>query len=98
MKKLNGNFEYVASSANDSLVIPKNIDRMFRNILAKCDIEPCGVHVCRHTFASMLFKKGIDVKTVSELLGHKDVSVTYNVYIHLIQEQKQQAIDLLDAI
>ena len=44
----------------------------------------------------MLFKKGVDVKTVSELLGHSDVSVTYNTYIHLIKEQKQQAVALLD--
>jgi len=42
-------------------------------------------------FASMLFKNGIDVKTVSALLGHSDVSVTYNTYIHLIKEQEQQA-------
>jgi len=39
----------------------------------------------------MLFKNGIDVKTVSALLGHSDVSVTYNTYIHLIKEQEQQA-------
>jgi site-specific recombinase XerD len=46
----------------------------------------------------MLFKKGVDVKTVSELLGHKDVAVTYNTYIHLIKEQKQQAVDILDTL
>ena len=79
-------------------MIPRNIDRMLRNILTKCNIKPCGVHALRHTYASMLFKKGVDVKTVSELLGHADVSITYNTYIHLIKEQKQQAVTLLDEL
>jgi len=84
--------------ANDAgnICEPRNIDRMFRNILAKCGIKPCGVHALRHTFASMLFKRGVDVKTVSELLGHANVSVTYDRYIHLIKEQKQEAVALLD--
>ena len=96
LRKLNGRYKYVMSSSNDKVVDRSNIDRMFRLILERCEIEPCGVHACRHTFASMLFKKGVDVKTVSELLGHKNVTITYNIYIHLINEQKQQAVDLLD--
>jgi integrase len=44
----------------------------------------------------MLFKKKVDVKHVSEILGHADVRITYQTYIHLIQEQKNSAIDLLD--
>lgn len=96
--KLNGKNEYVMSNSNGNIVNPRNLDRMFRNILTQCKIPLTGVHTLRHTFASMLFKKGIDVKTVSELLGHSDVSITYNTYIHLIKEQKQQAISLLDEL
>ena len=96
IQKINPHSEYVMSTSNNRIYYPRNLDRMFRNILNRCEIEPCGVHVLRHTFASMLLKKGVDVKTVSELLGHSDVSVTYNTYIHLIKEQKQQAVGLLD--
>ena len=98
LKKINAGFEYVMSTSSNNLTNPRNMNRMFGNILSRCGIEPCGVHTLRHTFASMLFKKGIDVKTVSELLGHADVKITYNTYIHLIKEQKQQAIALLDEL
>lgn len=45
-------------------------------------------HELRHTFGSLLIKKGVDIKVVSKLLGHKDISVTYNIYIHVLQEQE----------
>lgn len=89
--------EYVAATKNGKHISPRNIDRTFRQILTAAGIEQSsGVHSLRHTFASMLFKKGVDPKTVSEILGHSDVTVTYNIYIHLIQEQKAKAIELLN--
>jgi integrase len=96
LKKITGDYEYVLTTGNGNPYLPISFDSMFRKILLRSGIKPCGVHVCRHTFASMLFKKGVDVKTVSELLGHADVSTTYNIYIHLIEEQKREAINILD--
>ena len=40
----------------------------------------------------------MEVKTVSELLGYADTGVTYNIYIHLIQEQKVKAIEGLEEL
>ena len=54
------------------------------------------MHTLRHAFASMLFAKGADVKEVSELLGHANVQITYDTYIHLIPEHKAKVISLLD--
>ena len=89
--------KFVAVTKNGNSVPARNIDRAFRQIIKATGIEKtCGVHSLRHTFASMLFKRGVDVKTVSEILGHSDVSVTYNIYIHIIDEQKFTAIDLLN--
>ena len=42
-----------------------------------------GQHVFRHTFATNCYEKGCDVKVLSKFLGHSDVTITYNVYIHL---------------
>lgn len=44
------------------------------------------------------FCKSVDVKTGSKLLGHIDTGVTYNIYIHLIQEQKVKAIERLEEL
>lgn len=97
IKDVTGQYKYVMATETGNNVSGRTYDTMFRKIQESCGFkEIYGVHALRHTFASLLFKKGVDVKTVSEILGHKDVSVTYNTYIHLIQEQKMNAINLLD--
>lgn len=50
---------------------------------AAAGVEYRGMHVFRHTFATNCYYKGMDVKILSRLLGHADVNITYNIYIHL---------------
>lgn len=98
LKTINGESEYVFATSSGKRICPRNIDRMFRSILSNCSIESTGVHSLRHTFASRLFAKGVDVKTVSELLGHSEVGITYDTYIHLIQEQHVVAVETLENV
>lgn len=58
--------------------------------------NPQGIHTLRHTFASLLVKKGIDIKIISEILGHSNVTITYNLYVHFLLEQKAQAVEMID--
>ena len=106
-KKARESIEYLMNNCdnNSSLLISNpegdtlsmsSFSKTFNKILSATDIEPCGLHTLRHTFASRLFKNGVDVKIVSELLGHSNVTITYNTYIHLIKEQKVKAIQSLD--
>lgn len=88
--------DYIFQTKNKTPIRPRNLQNMLDSVLTRVGISHKGLHVLRHTFASMLFAKGIDVKTVSELLGHADVRITYSTYIHLIEAQKSKAIDLLD--
>lgn len=99
--KVNKNNDYVISTQNNKQINPRSIDEMFYSILkhanlAKDKSELCGVHSLRHTFASMLFQNGCDVKVVSEILGHSDTKITENIYIHVIQDQKVKAIQDID--
>ena len=57
-----------------------------------------SLHSLRHTFATILLLHGVDINVVSALLGHEKVSTTYNIYIHVIEAQKTQALDMLDNI
>ncbi len=98
LRGLNDNTPYVFATKNGKRITPRNIDRTFRSILKRCGIACTGVHSLRHTFASRLFAKGVDVKTVSELLGHSDVGITYDTYIHLIQEQRITAVKAIEDI
>lgn len=47
----------------------------------------CNIHGLRHSFGSLLIINGTDIKYVSEVLGHKDISTTYNIYINLTKTQ-----------
>lgn len=49
----------------------------------EANVDYRSVHTLRHTFATNCYNRGCDVKILSKLLGHADVSITYNIYIHL---------------
>lgn len=95
LKSATGNSPFVMTTKNETHVSPRNIDRIFRRIAKAAGFEEekiFGVHSLRHTFATLLLSNGVEIKTVSELLGHSDVTITYNTYIHVIKDQKRKAL------
>lgn len=56
--------------------------------LKKAELEHIRLHDLRHTFATLLLEKGEDIKTIQELLGHKDIGTTLNTYAHVTQKMK----------
>ncbi len=73
---------------------PFNFRKSFETALRKCDIFAIRFHDLRHTFASHLVMAGVDLNTVRELLGHKDLKMTLR-YSHLSPDHKTRAVDLL---
>ena len=73
----------------------KNVSTQWRKILKECDIPHKKFHAIRHTYASMLLKNGVDIKTVGELMGHSAVSIT-QIYLHSTGDQKQDAVDKIN--
>ncbi len=69
--------------------------RTHRSLCEKADIRPTTIHALRHTFASRSIEAGIDVKTVSELLGHTDTQTTWNTYVHSTEDSKKAAADTM---
>ena len=67
----------------------------FSRICEENNISYKGVHTIRHTFGSILVRKGVDIKVISEILGHSTVQFTYDRYIHIIKEMKAQAMNLI---
>lgn len=96
LQKINGGFVYVLSNAKGKPINPRNLNRAHDCILERAGIEHLGIHALRHTFASQLFANKVDIKIISKLLGHSDVSITYNTYIHLIKEALPDATAVLD--
>lgn len=99
--QVTGSNEYVMSTKNGTIVTPRNADRIFRRICIAAgfpDDKVYGLHALRHTFATLLLSNDVDIKTVSELLGHSDVSITYNTYIHVLKEQKAKALQAIPGL
>lgn len=68
----------------------RSYQRTFDNLLKKLNIPHRGFHALRHTFATRALEVGMDVKTLSEILGHKDASVTLRRYAHSLMEHKTE--------
>ncbi len=61
---------------------PRTLQNRFKNILYEAGIEDINFLAIRHTFATKCVNLGFDVKTISKILGHSDVSITLNTYVH----------------
>lgn len=68
-------------------------EKYFENLLRKCNLRKINFHSLRHTFATRCIESGIDVKSLSEILGHANCSVTLNIYVHSSIDQKRKSID-----
>jgi len=90
--------KYVFPTQTGARLVINSLEKQYANVAAHCGIEGTSFHSLRHTFATRLFEKGVEVKNVSELLGHASVAITYNTYIHVIQESKADAVELLDDV
>lgn len=87
-------FKTAANNPYNKDLVNRTLSRMLNNCnVSRKDYTP---HALRHGFGSVLISKGADIKLVSELLGHTDVSFTYNVYIGIFESDKRQAVLLLD--
>lgn len=72
-----------------------NNRRILRRILRKAGFPWAGWHTFRHSFASELIKQGVDVYSVSKILGHKSVSITEKTYLHSSPEHQRKAVEKL---
>ncbi len=96
--RITGKMKYVISTKNGHPVHPSTIERLMKNVRRRAglpDGENLGPHALRHTFASNLFRNGVDIKVISELLGHAEVGITMDVYTHIMGEQKQKALVMI---
>lgn len=91
--KINSKFYVLTSSLE--CIEPRAYRKHFTSILKKLKIKPINFHSLRHTFATNCINLGIDYKTVSELLGHSDISITLNLYVHPNLSQKKKCMNII---
>ncbi|MCI9626488.1 MAG: site-specific integrase [Clostridia bacterium] len=99
VQKLNNkkNSPFVFYSTAGTPLSKRNIYRAFNSLLKKSNITThLTVHSMRHSFATRLLEKGADIKTVSELLGHKSIQITLDIYSHVSSNLKRETVSLLE--
>lgn len=87
---------YVLSNDKLKYTEPRLMQIKFGQMIAECNIEKTNFHALRHTFATRCIEAGVDVKTLSEFLGHSDVKTTLNRYVHSSFELKQKSMEQLE--
>ena len=70
---------------------PDSIAKLHEKILRDTGLEHIRFHDLRHTFATMALQNGVDVKTVSSMLGHYDAGFTLRTYTHATRQMQEQA-------
>ena len=70
---------------------PDSIVNLHRKILRRAGLEPIRLHDLRHTFATLALQNGVDIKTVSWMLGHHDAGFTLRTYTHATVAMQEQA-------
>ncbi len=89
---------YLISGKENKIPEPRVLQNHFKNVLRKCGIEDINFHILRHTFATRCVEVGVDIKSLSEILGHSSVNITLNRYVHPSMEIKQKNINLLSEL
>lgn len=83
---------YILTGRTDKPMEPRTYQYYFESALRQCGIRKRSYHTLRHTYATRCIENRIDVKSVSEMLGHADVTTTLRLYVHPSLDSKRQAI------
>ena len=93
---INNNYVFTDDIGNP--IDDKRPGRNLKSTLVKLSIEPIKFHALRHTYATRLFEANVPPKTVQVLMGHYDISITMDIYTHVMEDTKLEAIEKLNNI
>lgn len=80
---------------SQTFVSPRTYEYRFHKVLDNCGIDQVNYHTLRHTFATRCIEAGVDVKSLSEMLGHASVTITLNTYVHPSMDLKRLQLEKL---
>jgi integrase len=89
---------YLLTGESGRFIEPRTYQYRFKSYLAKCGIKDANFHALRHTFSTRCVALGFDIKSLSEILGHSNVNITLNRYVHPTFEMKRENMNKLEAL
>lgn len=89
---------YFLSPSEKEIIEPRNMQYKFQKYLKEAEITDATFHTLRHSFATRCVECGFELKSLSEILGHANVQITLNKYVHSSFELKQTNMELLNSV
>lgn len=89
---------FVLSTEKTPFVEPRLMQIHFKKVMYECNIQNASFHTLRHTFATRCVECGFDIKSLSEILGHSNIQITLNKYVHSSMELKMKNMNKLQII
>ena len=93
-----GNSPWVFPSPNGGPISPDSVLHMLHRVLKRAGLPKVRFHDLRHTFATLALQNGVDVKTVSGMLGHFSAGFTLDTYAHITSAAQRQAAKTMENI
>lgn len=90
--------DYVFTTASGRPVEPRNVYRSFTRVAASAGLRVIRLHDARHGTATLLTAAGVAPRVVMEILGHSQISITMDVYTHVVQDTQREAISHMDRL
>ncbi|MCT9106105.1 site-specific integrase [Streptomyces mirabilis] len=90
--------DHVFTTRSGRPIEPRNLYRSFLRIAASAGLPQVRLHDTRHGCASLLFAAGVAPRTVMEILGHSQIAVTMNVYTHVSDDTRREAMSNMDRL
>ena len=87
---------YFLAEEKGEIVEPRKVQYHFKKVLKECGIKSVNFHTLRHTFATNSVAAGVDIKCLSELLGHSNVHITLGFYVHPTMEMKRESMEKIE--
>ncbi|MFF1548539.1 tyrosine-type recombinase/integrase [Streptomyces sp. NPDC058291] len=89
---------YVFATRNGRPVEPRNVYRSFTRVAESAGLRVIRLHDARHGCATLLTAAGVAPRVVMEILGHSQISITMDVYTHVVQDTQREAISHMDRL
>lgn len=87
------NDQYILTNKNGNYIEPRVMQYKFKKYIQIAGISDANFHALRHTFATRCIEAGVDVKVLSEVLGHSNVNITLDRYVHNSIDYKKDNIE-----
>ena len=90
--------EYVFPSPNSGPISPDSVNHMLHRVLERAGLPKVRFHDLRHTFATIALQNGVDIKTVSGMLGHYSAGFTLDTYAHVTTAAQKEAANTMGSV